>query len=361
MGKSKTEGIILKEVEELVQDFKKLTKEPSELPLSINIAVLNIIWQLVASQRYDFTDSFVDHLIRMFSEFQSFFMTTAIPDLYPIIEYILPERALNDLLKKTKVFKMCQTFQDHLQPLIDDHLKTLDSNNPRDLIDDYLIEMNEKKNQDYSYFDFTDLTRIGFDLFMAGNDTTANMIRWFLTYMARHQEIQIKIQKEIDRVVPRDTLPGLQHRKELVYLDATINEVQRCSSLISHGIVRSTSTDIKFGGYDIPAGTIIISVAALSHKDPLYFKDPHKFDPSRFLDENGKFIPTCEGFQAFGIGKRQCIGEQFARMELFLITAALLQNFIFNPPDGEMNLEPETVQNIQIPRKEQKFKIKYRK
>lgn len=60
-------------------------------------------------------------------------------------------------------------------------------------------------------------------------------------------------------------------------------------------------------------------------------------------------------------GKRQCIGEQFARMELFLITAALLQNFIFNPPDGEMNLEPETVQNIQIPRKEQKFKIKYRK
>ncbi|KAB7494262.1 hypothetical protein Anas_08785 [Armadillidium nasatum] len=95
----------------------------------------------------------------------------------------------------------------------------------------------------------------------------------------------------------------------------------------------------------------------------MYFKDPDKFDPSRFLDENGKFIPTCEGFQAFGIGKRQCLGEQFARMELFLLTAALLQNFSFSPPDGtmKMSLEPEPVQNVQIPNKEQKFTITYRK
>ncbi|KAB7494263.1 Cytochrome P450 2C13, male-specific [Armadillidium nasatum] len=232
MGKSKIEGKIMMEVEELVQDFKNLTKEPSKLPFSINISILNIIWQLVAGQRYDFTDKSVEHLMEMFNEFQAFFMITAIPDFYPFLEYILPRRVLNYL--------------------VNEHLKTLDPNNPRDLMDDYLIEMKEKKNQDYSHFDFTDLTRITFDLFMAGNDTTANMTRWFLVYMARFQEIQEKVQEEIDRVVPRDTLPGLQHRNELAYLDATINEVQRCSSMIPFGVARRTTTDLKLGGYDIP-------------------------------------------------------------------------------------------------------------
>ncbi|KAB7496539.1 putative inactive cytochrome P450 2G1 [Armadillidium nasatum] len=98
-----------------------------------------------------------------------------------------------------------------------------------------------------------------------------------------------------------------------------------------------------------------MSVAGLIHKDPNYWKNPEEFDPSRFLDENGKYIPTCDGFQAFGIGKRQCLGEHFARMELFLITASLLQNFTFSPPEGETetSIDPEDIPNLQIPRKDQ--------
>ncbi|KAB7494261.1 Fumitremorgin C synthase, partial [Armadillidium nasatum] len=178
----------------------------------------------------------------------------------------------------------------------------------------------------------------------------------------RFQEIQEKIQKEIDRVVPRDTLPGLQHRKELAYLDATINEVQRHCSMISMGVFRYTTNEVKLQGYDIQKGTIIFPLAALSHRDPTYFKDPDKFDPSRFLDDNGKYIPTCDGFQAFGIGKRQCLGEHFARMELYLTVSALLQNFTFSAPEGEgqMSLDPEKNPNGQLPRKDQKFVIKYR-
>ncbi|KAB7496536.1 Cholesterol side-chain cleavage enzyme, mitochondrial [Armadillidium nasatum] len=170
----------------------------------------------------------------------------------------------------------------------------------------------------------SDLTRITFDLFLAGNETTSDMTRWFLIYMTRFQEIQEKIQEEIDRVVPRDTLPGLQHR----------NQLRNCG--------------------DVPG--------SFESQGPTYFKDPDKFDPSRFLDKNGKYIPTCDGFQAFGIGKRQCLGEQFARMELYLITASLLQNFTFAPPEGEreMSIAPDKVPIGHNPRKEQKFSIKCR-
>ncbi|RXG71324.1 cytochrome P450 2L1, partial [Armadillidium vulgare] len=65
------------------------------------------------------------------------------------------------------------------------------------------------------------------------------------------------------------------------------------------GVFRFTTKDVKLRGYDVPKGTVVMSLAALSHRDPTYFKDPDKFDPSRFLDKNGKYIPTCDGFQAF--------------------------------------------------------------
>ncbi|KAL7632981.1 UNVERIFIED_CONTAM: hypothetical protein RMT77_016691 [Armadillidium vulgare] len=362
MGKSKIEGLIMREVEDLVEDFKGLTKEPSKLPFSINIAVLNIIWQLVSSHRYDFNDTQVELLMGKINEIDHYFMNLFIPEFFPIFTYIIPKPILDYLTGRKEFEKVCQGFQDLIKPFIDDHLKTLNPSDPRDLMDDYVTEMKEGKSEDYSHFDYADLTRITFDLFVAGNDTTSNMTQWFLNYMARFQDVQEKIQKEIDRVVPRGTLPGLQHRNELAYLDATINEVQRHCSMAPLGVFRSTTSDVKIDGYDIPKGTIVMSVAGLSHRNPVYFKDPDKFDPSRFLDKNGKFISTCDGFQAFGIGKRQCLGEQFARMELYLITAALMQNFKFGPPDGEgpMSIEADVVPVTHMPRKEQKYYIQYR-
>ncbi|RXG71463.1 cytochrome P450 2L1 [Armadillidium vulgare] len=288
MGKSKIEGIMMTEVEDLVEDFRNLTKEPSKLPFSINVAILNIIWQLVASHRYEFKDEEVKSFMAKINEIQEAFLHLSIPDFFPVLKYILPTPLLHYITGASVFDKACLQYEDMVRPIIEEHLKTLDPNNPRDLMDDYLIEMKEKKNQDYSHFNITDLIRVTFDLFVAGNDTTSNMTRWFLTYMARFQETQEKIQKDIDKVVQRGTLPGLQHRNELAYLDAAINEVQRHCSMISMGVVRYTTTDVKVADYDIPKGTAVLSVAALSHKDPTYFKDPEVFDPSRFLDKNGK-------------------------------------------------------------------------
>ncbi|KAB7495599.1 putative cytochrome P450 [Armadillidium nasatum] len=355
MGKSKIEGLIMREVEELVEEFKGLTKEPSKLPKFINVAFVNVIWQLVSSlsksfpryppfsrggivqwqhdltqlnlsfdvgHRYDFRDERVHLFLKKFREIEKASMLMFFTEFFPIVKYILPKPIFNYLIVMLTGIL--------LKPFIDDHLKTLDPNNPRDLMDDYLIEMKEGKNPDYSHFDFT--------------------------------EIQEKIQKEIDKVVPRDTLPGLEHRNKLTYLDATINEVQRHCSMLPVGVMKCATKDVKLEGFDIPKGTVVISVAALSHRDPTYFDSPEEFNPSRFLDENGKYFPTCDGFQAFGIGKRQCLGEQFARMELYLMTAALLQNFTFAPPDdeGQMSIAPFVIPNVHNPRKEQKFKIKLR-
>lgn len=50
MGKSRLDDVIVLEAEELIKDLRSYANKPTFFPPSINIAILNIIWQLVASK-----------------------------------------------------------------------------------------------------------------------------------------------------------------------------------------------------------------------------------------------------------------------------------------------------------------------
>ncbi|KAB7495604.1 hypothetical protein Anas_04912, partial [Armadillidium nasatum] len=112
MGKSKIEGIIMREVEDLVEEFKGLTKEPSKLPFSLNFAVLNIIWQLVASRRFDFKDEQIERYMKKLHELQTEFFLVVVPEFFPILNYIFPQSFLRRILGITKFDKATQDFQD---------------------------------------------------------------------------------------------------------------------------------------------------------------------------------------------------------------------------------------------------------
>jgi cytochrome P450 family 6 len=59
--------------------------------------------------------------------------------------------------------------------------------------------------------------------------------------------------------------------------------------------------------FKVEKGTsIIISLMGL-HRDPKYFPEPEKFDPSRFAEATKNYDETA--YMPFGEGPRNCIGE----------------------------------------------------
>ena len=78
-----------------------------------------------------------------------------------------------------------------------------------------------------------------------------------------------------------------------------------------------------------PSGHMILPSMTTIHMGEDSWRDPSKFDPTRFL-QDGKFRRD-ERVIPFQTGKRVCPGESLARAELFLFLVGLIQKFRFEP------------------------------
>lgn len=349
MGKSRLDDVILREAEELVKDFKKYTHGPTFFPNSINIVTLNIIWQLVASRRYDMDNEEIRRFVVFVQEFQDEILMLAMPDFFTWLNY-LPGPLLRRLCGRDKLNERLKIGRAMMEEAVSEHRASLDPDNPRDVLDEFLLEMENQKNDPNTVFNEQDLIKTIFDLFTAGYDTTSSMLRWVILHMVDKPEVQRRVQQELDEVVDRATLPSHVHRPQLPYLDATINEVLRMSSVASGGVPHAAAHDTYIDNYFIPKGVTVAGHIGFCHKDPNYWDEPEQFRPERFLNESGKLSIPKEAYLPFGIGKRSCLGEALARMELYVFSAALLQNFTFGVPEGRtVDLSPRAKNGNNFP------------
>lgn len=100
------------------------------------------------------------------------------------------------------------------------------------------------------------------------------------------------------------------------------------------GVPHVASKDSTIMGYRIKKGTCVASNLFRILHDEALWPEPERFDPSRHLDDNGKFVKH-PSLIPFSIGPRQCLGMQLANMELFLFLVSMLQKFKFQLQSGE--------------------------
>ncbi|XP_042558909.1 cytochrome P450 2K1-like, partial [Clupea harengus] len=190
----------------------------------------------------------------------------------------------------------------------------------------------QKSGQKDSVFHEENLLFCVANLFAAGTDTTGTTLRWGLLLMAKYPDIQDRVQEEIDRVIG-DRQPVVEDRKSLPYTDAVIHEIQRVANIVPLNLPHTTSCDVHFQGFFIQKGTAVIPLLTSVLRDESEWEQPYMFHPEHFLDDQGQFVKR-DAFLAFSAGRRVCLGESLARMELFLFFTALLQRFRFTPPPG---------------------------
>ncbi|KAG0238559.1 hypothetical protein BGW42_004321 [Actinomortierella wolfii] len=170
-----------------------------------------------------------------------------------------------------------------------------------------------------------------FVFLVAGSETTSNALTWALIYLVKHPEKLKRLCDEIDAATignAPDELPKLDQVRKLPYLDAVINESFRLRPVSATGIPREVPEDKEILGYKIPKGTICLAQIRELHCDPLYFPEPEKFIPERWIPGETPFPPVQEfTFYPFSAGTRNCVGKNFAMMEMRLVLSAIVSKY----------------------------------
>uniref|UniRef100_A0A3B3TKQ5 Cytochrome P450, family 2, subfamily N, polypeptide 13 n=1 Tax=Poecilia latipinna TaxID=48699 RepID=A0A3B3TKQ5_9TELE len=326
LGKNTLELSICEEIRHLQEEIESEKGKPFSPAGLFNNAVSNIVCQLVMGKRFDYSDHEFQTMLKCMSEGVQLegSIWGQLYDAFPQVMKYLPG-------PHNKIFSNYNAVKDMLLEEIQKHKKDLDPSNPRDYIDTFLIEMENHK--DSLGFTEGNLAFCSFDLLVAGTETTATTLLWALLYLTKYPEVQEKVQAEIDRVIGQSRQPSMADRQNLPYTDAVIHEIQRMGNIVPLNGFRVAVKDTTLGGYFIPKGTPLMPMLTSVLFDKSEWETPDTFNPGHFLDANGKFVKR-EAFLPFSAGKRVCLGEGLAKMELFLFFVGLLQKFTFSVPDG---------------------------
>ncbi|KAH7710349.1 Protein CYP-33C1 [Aphelenchoides avenae] len=233
-----------------------------------------------------------------------------------------------------KMMSLNKYFIDFLERNIHEHQNHIDlesSSESTDYVEAFLREKaRREKESGPHHFTLNQVMNACYDMWIAGQETPSTTLSWGLAYVLHQPEVQAKLQGELDRVVGSDRLITLADRTNLPYTCAVVNETQRlCNMIPMQNVIRETTRDVVIDGFHLPKGTRIVPQVSAILYDPNVFPEPTRFNPDRFIDEQGR-LKRMDELIPFSSGKRQCLGEGLARVELFLFTANLFNHFEFS-------------------------------
>ncbi|XP_034018672.1 cholesterol 24-hydroxylase-like [Thalassophryne amazonica] len=167
--------------------------------------------------------------------------------------------------------------------------------------------------------------------FIAGQETTANLLSFCIMELGRHPDILEKVRKEVDDVIGMKRDINYDDLGNLVYLSQVLKETLRIYPT-APGTSRQVQKDLVIDGIHIPAGVTMFFDSYVTGRMEKFFKDPLKFDPDRFHPDA---LKPYYCYYPFALGPRSCLGKTFAEMEAKVVMAKLLQRFEFTLVPGQ--------------------------
>jgi len=167
--------------------------------------------------------------------------------------------------------------------LIDARLASPHADDAQDLLD-ILIEASDQGG--ISRRQLTDLLIF---LYIAGYDTSKNVLTYMMSLMIRHPDIYARCASDHD------------------YCRHVVEESLR---MFNPGTsFRFTDADMVYRDIMLPKDTMLFFPLSIAGQDPTVFDDAHRFNPDRPIEAERRQV-------AFGFGKHMCLGQYIARAQL---------------------------------------------
>ena len=214
-------------MEEMIQEelmkfrglLAKFENEPVDFVGKFNLPILNALWRVTVGENFEYDDLFLVDIVKRMGEWIQRLGRTEVLILYsfPWIAKFWPS-----FLGRNEDIKINRDLKNMMLKSIENHKKTIDTNEPRDYIDKYLIEIENTKDPNSSFFGANGIENLAanlLDLFLAGSETTSTTLTWAVLYMVRYPEVQLKVQQELDSVIGQYRVPSLTDRQNLPYTE----------------------------------------------------------------------------------------------------------------------------------------------
>ncbi|RUS78546.1 hypothetical protein EGW08_013689 [Elysia chlorotica] len=329
MGKNSLAEKIQEEITAYLNVLSQLGGEPSDVKRVTSATLSNVICSIIVGKRFEYDDPYFLQFMDTFSEQVRLVSSTSIINVFPWLRHLPGD------MFGAKRFIDCHHDLDEIfsDPFIAQ--KTKEYKEGGDAMDNFIsayLQEWRRKEQDGETTTMDDghLRRLLGNLFIAGSETTATTMLWFMLYMLHYPHIQEKVFAELEEKVGHNRRPTMQDKNRLPYLNAVIMETLRRASIAPFSLSRMCTADVTLQGYLIPRGSRVVSNLDSVLLDEVTWGDPLTFRPERFLDDQGGLLHP-EEFVPFSMGRRVCLGESLAKMELFLFLGALVQRFRLLP------------------------------
>jgi len=315
-GQSSMEQRILTEAEALTGRIMNLNGAKFDPTEFLNVCTVNIIISIVFGERIEQSEKKIRDLTQGIHKFINHARRQV--DLLPARRFLPRYKAIINDASKIKSFLVAEVEEWFDRSLLNDE-------------NSFIKSFIEREGEQ---FDRAELKYIIYDLLVAGSETTATTIHWALVILANHQDIQKKLQEEVDSVIPKERFPSLDDMSKLPYVEAAMLELYRLKAVVPLSLRRATLAKVQVGEYFIPAKTEILVNLRSVHMDPATWSNPEEYRPERFLNESGQVFGR-DRVMPFSLGKRSCLGELLARQEVFLLFTTLIQRFNMLPAEGQ--------------------------
>jgi 26-hydroxylase len=217
----------------LLTQLRNETQNPIDLEPHFAVAVSNVVCSMLMSVRFTQDDPKFIRFNQMIAEGMRLFGKIYSIDYIPALQYLPTiQKAKSQIAQNRK-----EMFEFHRE-VIEEHRRTFDRNNIRDLVDYYLkeIEIAKENGTEKELFDGCDhdeqIMQVVGDLFSAGMETIKTTLLWLIVFMLRNPQAKKQVQDELDSVVGRSKMPKFSDLQFLPYTESTILEVMRISSIV---------------------------------------------------------------------------------------------------------------------------------